>query len=43
MLQYHSDIEQCEVAQTLMLMCLEGKSEEGTEGAVSGASVYAVS
>ena len=43
MLQYHSDIEQCEVAQTLMLMCLEGKAEEGTEGAVRGTSVYAVS
>ena len=44
MLQYHSDIEQCEVAQNIDVHgSIEGKAEEGAEDAVRDTSVYAVS
>ena len=41
--QYHSDIEQCEVAQNIDVHGSRGKKEEEVEGAVRSTSVYAVS
>ena len=41
--QYHSDIEQYEVAQNVTSKSLEGKAEEETEDAVRDTSTYVVS